>query len=144
MNTSSCKPIRYRTCSLNRRQSIESLFSINSILDFLFSMLMVHVINIIVVRITNYKKISSRTAADPPEQIRYKLKLYLERYSLVFNRRFAYGLAIWLCLQIRQIDLVSEQTTVPFFNAKMRGKFSGQTNDFQRQFLSKLPEHAGN
>ena len=78
-------------------------------------MLMVHVINIIVVRITNYKKISSRTAADPPEQIRYKLKLYLGRYSLLFNRRFAYGLAIWLCLQIRQIDLVSEQTTVSFF-----------------------------
>ena len=107
-------------------------------------MLMVHVINIIAVRITNYKKISSPTASDPPEQIRFKLKLYLGRYSLVFNRRFAYGLAIWLCLQIRQIDLVSEQTTVPFFNAKMRGKFSGQANDFQRQFLSKLPEHAGN
>ena len=78
-------------------------------------MLMVHVINIIVVRITNYTKISSRTAADPPERIRYKLKLYLGQYSLVFNRRFAYGLAIWLCLQIRQIDLVSEQTTVSFF-----------------------------
>ena len=107
-------------------------------------MLMVHVINIIVVRITNCNKISSRTAADPPEQIPYKLKLYLGRYSLVFNCRFAYGLAICLCLQIRQIDLVSEQTTVPFFNTKMRGKFSGQTNDFQRQFLSKLPEHASN
>ena len=111
-------------------------------------MLMVHVINIIVVRITNrsvyYKKISSRTAADPPEQIRYKLKVYSGRYSLVSNRRFAYGLAIWLCLQIRQIDLVSEQTTVSFFNAKMRGKFSGQTSDFKRQFLSKPPEHASN
>ena len=93
-------------------------------------MLMVHVINIIVVRITNrsvyYKKISSPTAADPQEQFRYKLKLYLGRYSLVFNRRFAYGLAIWLCLQTRQIDLVFEQTTVYFFNAKMRGKFSVQ------------------
>ena len=91
-----------------------------------------------------YTKIPSRSAADQLEQFRYKLKLYLGRYSLVFNRRFAYGLAIWLCLQIRQIDLVSEQTTVSFFNAKMRGKFSGQTSDFQRQFLSKLPEHASN
>ena len=93
-------------------------------------MLMVHVINIIVVRITNrsvyYTKISSRTAADPLEQFRYKLKLYSGRYSVVFSRRFAYGLAIWLCLQIRQIELVSEQTTVSFFNAKMRDKFSGQ------------------
>ena len=53
-------------------------------------------------------------------------------------------IAIWLCLQIRQKDLVSEQTTVSFFNAKMRGKFSEQTSDFQGQFLSKLPEHASN
>ena len=74
-------------------------------------MLMVHVINIIVVRITNhsvyYKKISSRTAADPQEQFRYKLKLYSRRYSVVFNRRFACGLAIWLCLQVRHIDLIT-------------------------------------
>ena len=51
-----------------------------------------------------YTKISSRTAADPLEQFRYALKLYLGRYSLVSNRRFAYGLAIWLCLRICQID----------------------------------------
>ena len=81
-------------------------------------MLMVHVINIIAVRITTYKKISSRTASDPPEQIQYIFKLYLGWYSVVFNRRFAYGLAIWLCLLIRQIDLVSEQTTVSFFKCK--------------------------
>ena len=97
-------------------------------------MLMVHVINIIVVRITNYKKISSPTVSDPPEQIRFKLKLYLGRYSLVFNRRFAYDLAICLCLQIRQIDLVSEQTTVPFFNAKMRANFQDKQMIFNVSF----------
>ena len=71
-------------------------------------MLMVHVINIIVVRITNYNKISSFTAADPPEQIRYKLKVYSGQYSLVLaiaDLHMVY-IAIWLCLQIRQKDLV--------------------------------------
>ena len=72
MKTSSCKPIRHRTCSLNRRQSIESLFSINSILDFLFSMLMVYIYILLEselpIKSVYYTKISSRTAADPLEQ----------------------------------------------------------------------------
>ena len=50
---------------------------------------MVHVINIIVVRITNhsvyYKKISSRTAADPQEQFRYKLKLSTHDGTLLYS-----------------------------------------------------------
>ena len=78
VKTSSCKPIRHRTCSLNRRQSIESLFSINSILDFLFSMLMVYILleSELPIKSVYYTKISSRTAADPLEQFRYQLKLY--------------------------------------------------------------------